>query len=113
MTEELFPFYFLIDHGRDGERVLLYVMHESRTRIIHSGTVVGYRCPEFNLQKSKRSFDHSPSRCQWLFVWSRTSDVTQLYFIHLGLRAEEGIVYWNLLQLLQGPLFAVKKNCAI
>jgi hypothetical protein len=72
----------------------------------------GIVAPNSIYRKSKRSFDHSPSRCQWLFVWSRTSDVTQLYFIHLGLRAEEGIVYWNLLQLLQGPLFAVK-NCAI
>jgi hypothetical protein len=45
ITEEFFPFYFFIDHGRDGERVLPYVMHESRTRIIHSGTVVGHHCP--------------------------------------------------------------------
>jgi hypothetical protein len=50
-NRKLFPFYFFIDHGRDGERVLPYVMHESR--ISHSGTVVGHHfiSPEVNLQK--------------------------------------------------------------
>jgi len=48
-AEKLFPFYFFVDHGRDGEKVLPYVMHESRTRIIHSGAAVGHHCPRSQL----------------------------------------------------------------
>jgi len=39
-----FPLLFLLIMVVMEERVLPYIMHESRTRIIYSGMVVGHHC---------------------------------------------------------------------
>jgi hypothetical protein len=54
ITEILFPFYFFIDHSRDGERVFPYVMHEitdSDHSLGHAGGAPCVIAPEVNLQK--------------------------------------------------------------
>jgi hypothetical protein len=65
-SRKTFPLYFFIDHGLDGESVLPYVIHESRTRIIHSGTMVGHHFPrsQFTRKVSARWVT------RWLFVYA-------------------------------------------
>lgn len=57
-ADNIFPFYFFIDHDHDREKVFPYVMHESHTQIIRSGTVVGHHAsciiaPEINYLQKK------------------------------------------------------------
>jgi hypothetical protein len=64
ITEKLFHFYFLIITVAMGKSY--YHMHESRTRIIHSGTVVGHHCPRSQITEKVSARLITLSR--WLFA---------------------------------------------
>lgn len=106
-------FTFFIDLGRDGVRVLL-CMHESRTRVIHSGTVVGHHYPRSQLIKvSARLIT------RWSFVRVQYCPSVEFLMRHSctlsiwGLRTETENRLLKPTQVVAGTddVSADKKNC--